>query len=94
MSQRECAGFNAPRFSVEAGEPERRTSFLRPKPVVPPRGPLSEFRGVAQPANRTAISFSGRALRFIVSSLAWPFFQSRADGVAQPASCASVVSEC
>ena len=52
MSQRECAGFNAPRFSVEAGEPF---------------------------ASCTAISFDGRALRFVVRRLPAPFFQSRAD---------------
>jgi hypothetical protein len=59
MSQRLNAGFNAPRFPVEAGEPD----------------------GIGP--SITACSFNGRALRFIVSSLAWPSRQSRAEGIAK-----------
>src|SRR5581483_2096628 len=51
----------------------------------------SRLCGVIQPATYcTACSFNGRAFRSIVSWLACPFFQSRADGVAQPAMWLSV----
>lgn len=94
MSQRECSGFNAPRFSVCAGHdvvvgPERRTSNssldfgpLGGILVVLANVP-SLTLGVPQPAN-AATSFSGRA--FVPHfSLVAPF-QSRAEHVGHPTS--------
>jgi hypothetical protein len=46
---------------------------------------------VAQPARFTACSFSGLAFLFSVASLASPLFQSRAAGVAHPATSSTVL---
>ncbi len=104
MSQRECAGFNGPPFSIPAGEPVSicppavsragpSASFatLGSSVFPTPADPrLSQAIGVGQPASR-ATSFSGRAL--CVSSLPGSLapFQSRAAGVGHPVEAVSDV---
>jgi hypothetical protein len=65
-------GFNEPFTMV----PRSRAAFLEllPPPIVVP-----DDRGVGH----STCSFSGRAFRVRVASLAFPHFQSLADGVAQ-----------
>ena len=94
MSQRECAGFNWPGFSVAAGEPvgvgPESVSCACPHslgyflPLTWLYLPVpSPALGVAHGASCTACSFSGRLFFAIVSGLARPSRQSRAVGVAQ-----------
>ncbi len=94
MSQQECAGLGAPRPAVVAGEPFvvvpeapcmrpfNNGSLLRaPERVLRP--PITSATVGVGHAAATMISFSGRALRCIVASLACPELQSRAVGVGQ-----------
>lgn len=92
MSQREKAGASWPGFSVGAGEPLEVGPGIGVSCEPWASGKPHLFAlGVLHGAYAVACSLRGRALRFIVSSLAWPFFQSRAEGVAHEAISAVVV---